>query len=96
MCLIPDGVSRSAAHRLPAFSDGSDWPDREVAEQETVRENGVMDEVGGRPPRERLVCVDCGLDLDPAEALEIRLTNRVMKVCPACQGAVRGELGGRP
>jgi hypothetical protein len=29
------------------------------------------------------------LDLDPAEALELRRPNRVMKVCPTCQGAVR-------
>jgi hypothetical protein len=33
------------------------------------------------------VCVDCGRDLDPAEALEIHLAK--MKVCPTCMGAVR-------
>ena len=63
-----------------------------VAKPAATRENGPVGE--GRPPRERLVCIDCGLDLDPAEPLEIRLANRVMKVCPACMGAVRDELDG--
>lgn len=48
-----------------------------------------MDDLDGRPPRERLVCLDCGRNFDPAEAHEIRLATRVMKVCPKCHGAVR-------
>jgi hypothetical protein len=36
-----------------------------------------------------LVCVDCGRDLDPDEAIEVHLPTRVMKVCPACMGQLR-------
>ena len=38
-----------------------------------------------------MVCGDCGQDLDPEVALEVRLANTVMKVCPSCF-AVREEL----
>ena len=58
-----------------------------VAELAAARENGPVGNLEGRPPQERLVCVECGLDFDPAEALEIH--NRMKKVCPACTGAVR-------
>ena len=48
-----------------------------------------MENPEGRPPRERLVCVDCGRDSDPADAVELRRPKSVMKVCPKCLGAVR-------
>ena len=66
---------------------GSGGVPRLVAKPAATRENGPVRNLEGRPPRERLVCVDCGRDLDPAEALEIHLAK--MKVCPTCMGAVR-------
>jgi len=57
-----------------------------------TRDNGPVGNLEGRPPRERLVCIDCGLDLDPAEALERRRPNGVVKMCPKCTGAVRAVM----
>jgi hypothetical protein len=54
---------------------------------------GVMEAVGDRPRRVELVCGDCGRALSPVEALEVRLANNLMKVCPSCF-ATRQELDG--
>jgi hypothetical protein len=70
---------------------GSGGVPRLVAESAATRENRPVGNLEGRPPRERLVCVDCGRDLDPAEALEIHLGK--MKVCPTCMGALRAVTG---
>jgi hypothetical protein len=50
-------------------------------------------DVGDRPGRVEFVCGDCGRALNPVEALELRLANSVMKVCPSCF-AIREELDG--
>ena len=71
---------------------GSGGVPRLVAKPAATRENGPVRNLEGRPPRERLVCVDCGRDFDPAEALELRRPNRVKKVCPTCMGAVRAVM----
>jgi hypothetical protein len=47
-----------------------------------------------RPRPAELVCVDCGRDLSPDEALEVQLATKVLKVCPSCMGHVR-RLDGR-
>ena len=56
-----------------------------------MREHGVMKK--DRPRRVEMVCVDCGRTVNPTDMHEIRLTTKVMKVCPSCHGAVRpGEV----
>ena len=67
-------------------------PEDGVALGAAVREHGVMKK--DRPRPVELVCVDCGRPVAPTEVLEIRLTTKVMKVCPSCRlGVLRpGEV----
>jgi len=42
-----------------------------------------------------LVCVDCGQPVNPAEAVEVQLAPKAMKVCPSCLGQLRDSSGAR-
>ena len=65
-----------------------------MAPSAALREHGVMEK--DRPPPVEFTCVDCGRAVGPTEAVERRLTTKVIKKeCPSCHGNLFDSSGAR-